>query len=139
MKLKQKVKHGFCQAYGCSRVSPGRTLCHTHRTQKRREADPIRYSYEARKHNAKRRGKPFTITLEYYREFCHAVNFIGLKRGRHGDSYTVNCIINELGYVPGNLQMLTNRDNVKKYFTYDWQSKVVYEVKRIETETDLPF
>lgn len=124
----------------CKRCKGKTPLCSTCRARKTREADPVRYSYNNRKANAKRRGKPFTITLDYYREFCVKVNLFGLKRGRHGDSYTVDCIINDLGYVEGNLQIMTNTDNVKKYFTYDWQSKVVYEVKGIETvKEDLPF
>lgn len=123
----------------CKRCKGKPPLCSTCRSRKCREADPVRYSYNNRRVNAKRLGKPFTITLDYYREFCHKVNLIGLKRGRDSDSYTVDCIINELGYVPGNLQLLTNADNVKKYFTYDWQSKTVYEVKAVESKEDLPF
>lgn len=139
--MKAKKKTGFCNTRGCTRCTTGgRKHCNTCRTRKSRAADPVKASYIARKHNAKRRGKPFTITLEYFRKWCVKVNYFGYKRGRAADSYTVDCIINELGYVPGNLQLLTNRDNVKKYITYDWQRKEVHvTTETVYKDSDLPF
>lgn len=124
----------------CKRCKNKKPLCSSCRSRKTRAADPVRASFIARRNNADRRGKPFTITLEYFREWCIKVNYFRYKRGRAADSYTVDCKINELGYVPGNLQLLTNRDNVKKYITYDYKRKQVH----IMTETfvdkkDLPF
>lgn len=135
------MKTGYCETKDCSRVTTGgRKHCGRCRTRKTRAADPVKASYVARKHNAKRRGKPFTITLEYFRQWCVKVNYIGYKRGRAADSYTVDCIINHLGYVPGNLQLLTNRDNVKKYIVYDYQRREVHIMtETIIAKKDLPF
>lgn len=105
---------------------------------KRWRADPIRTSYNNLKFNATRRKKPFTITLAYFKKFCYRTDYISGK-GRNADSYTVDRIKEELGYVPGNLQVLTKSENVKKYLNYDWQNKIAtVQVVKIETE-DLPF
>lgn len=99
-----------------------RTLCDPCRNKKRREADPVRTSYENLKFNAKRRGKVFTITLAYFRRFCYRTDYIAGK-GRTADSYTVDRIKEWLGYIPGNIQKMTNGDNVRKYLEYCWQTK----------------
>ena len=96
----------------------------------------------ALRNNAKRRNIPFTITLEQWREWCHQVQYIGLK-GRRSHSYTVDRIHDDIGYHIDNIQKITNRDNVRKrYFGYDWRSRRVYEIKEPETvekKEDLPF
>lgn len=99
-----------------------RKLCHPCRNKKHREKDPVKTSYENLKHNAKRRGKVFTITLVYFRRFCYRTDYIAGK-GRTAESYTVDRIKEWLGYIPGNLQKLKNGDNVRKYLEYSWQTK----------------
>lgn len=115
----------------------GRAECNPCRNNRRRQADPVRTAYETLKYSAKLRGKVFTITLEYFRRFCKATDYIKGK-GRSSTSYTVDRIREEIGYVPGNLQVLTNSDNVKKYFSYDWQTRTA-SVVTIETPKNLPF
>lgn len=101
--------------------------------------DPVRYSYNNLKVNATRRGKPFTITLAYFRRFCYRTDYIAGK-GRTADSYTVDRIKEHLGYIPGNLQKLKNKDNVKKYLNYDWQNKIAtIQVVNQQEYEDLPF
>jgi len=99
-----------------------RRLCHPCRNKKRRNADPVRTSYENLKFNATRRDKPFTITLAYFRKFCYRTDYMQGK-GRTADSYTVDRIKEWLGYVPGNIQKLKNGDNTRKYLEYCWQTK----------------
>jgi hypothetical protein len=87
----------------------------------------MRYAYDVLKMNAKRRKKPFTITFEYFEKFCIETNYIAGK-GRSRKSYSVDRIRNELGYVPGNLRVLTLEDNARKatrktILSYDWETK----------------
>jgi len=96
-------------------------LTSTERSRKARAADPVRYSFVSLRNNAKRRGKVFTITLEDFKQFCYATDYLKGK-GRTATSYTVDRIIEELGYIEGNLQCIQNADNVRKYLSYDWQT-----------------
>lgn len=105
---------------------------------KRWRVDPIRASYNNLKSNAKRRKKVFTITLAYFTKFCYRTDYIAGK-GRTADSYTVDRIIEELGYIPGNIQKLKNTDNVKKYLNYDWQHGVATVQTVIKETENLPF
>lgn len=66
-----------------------------------------------------------------------------LNKGRTAESYTVDRINDDLGYVPGNLQVLTNRDNVIKQrkLEYDYRTKYgrVVNVPDPLTSEDFPF
>lgn len=114
-----------------------RTQCRHCSNKQHRETDLVRTAYEGIKARAKRKGREFTITLDYFRKFCYKVDYrAGL--GRSADSYTVDRIIEEKGYVPGNLQKLTNSENVRKYLSYNWQTKTA-SVTVIKTEKDFLF
>ena len=69
--------------------------------------------YRNKKSDAKRRRKPFTITLEYFRTFAIETGY-DEKRGRKKYDLTIDCIKPKLGYVPGNLRLLTNSENASK-------------------------
>lgn len=117
--------------------APHRTQCYHCKNKRYRLADLVRTAYECIKARAKRKGREFTITLAYFRRFCYRVDYrAGL--GRSADSYTVDRIKEEKGYVPGNLQKLTNSENVKKYLNYDWQTKHA-SVVTIKEPKNLPF
>jgi hypothetical protein len=114
-----------CKTRYCSNRSHGRQFCSTCRKRKSRESDPIRTAYVNKKSDAKRRGIEFTITLEYFRKFCYKYKFIK-NMGRTAHSYSVDRINNKLGYIPGNLQVLTVAQNASKgtrVMSYDWYHK----------------
>lgn len=114
-------------------------MCGSCAAKRWRAADPVRYAYIDLKAHAKERGKPFTITLAYFRRFCVKTNYIA-GRGRTATSYHVDRIREELGYVPGNLQVLPNAENTRKYLSYDWQTGAAFVVTvRPATDKDLPF
>lgn len=100
----------------------GRTKCRQCRHKNYVAADPVRVSFQNMRARAKERGKEFTITLAYFRRFCYKYDYIQGK-GRTSDSYTVDRIREELGYVPGNIQVKPNGENVKKYLSYRWETK----------------
>lgn len=88
--------------------------CSTCRSRKSRSSNPIRYAYTTLKNNAKRRGKPFNISYEYFKNFANEVEYLS-KKGTGASSYHIDRKEEHLGYVEGNLQLLTNTANVHKY------------------------
>lgn len=94
--------------------------CGTCRCRAWRKANPEKYAYNNIKNRAKQRGKLFTISFEYFLEFCYKYKYIQ-KKGRTASSLTADRKIEELGYVEGNLQAKPLKQNIKKY--YDWQTK----------------
>ena len=121
-----------CTVTGCKKMKgKNRTVCYAHAMQRRKEKDPLRYSYYDWKANAKRRGKEFTITLEQFREFAQK-NILIKGRGITATSYHIDRIKNEHGYHIWNIQLLQNTDNInkenlrRKILKYEYQSKTAY-------------
>lgn len=116
-----KKKAGvFCCAYACNNnpVKKLGGLCYKHYWRKTRLRDPVYVRYNAFKKNALKRCKEFTITLEQFRAFCENTGYI-LKPGKRGKNATVDRIRNWEGYNINNIQLLTNRQNVGKYYNHD--------------------
>ena len=106
----------ICCAHGCkNKRATNDNLCCKHRKRRKKENDPIGYTFDTLRSNAKRRGKVFTITLEYFRQFCEDTNYIELK-GKSSHSASIDRKKAHLGYEPGNLQVLSLSDNTKKQF-----------------------
>lgn len=81
----------------------------------------MKYAYQTLKDNAKRRGKEFTISFEYFTEWAIEHDYLKGK-GKTSTSSTVDRIIEDLGYVEGNLQRLENGQNVRKSLQYRYGS-----------------
>lgn len=73
----------------------------------------MRYAYDVLKMNVKRREKVFSLSFEDFKQFAIETNYLAGK-GRNKKSYSVDRIDNKLGYVLGNMQVLTVSDNAKK-------------------------
>lgn len=121
LEFKKHIIKGRCQVKNCNTKCVGK-MCSTHRSQKTRASDPVRYAFNNLRNRAKQRGLVFTITLEQFRDWCHKVQYIGFK-GRSAESYSIDRKHNDIGYHVDNIQVLTKSENVKKYFSYDWRSK----------------
>ncbi len=109
----------------CYKEAKKGRYCSTCYVHKHRAADPVKYSYQSLKDNALRREKPFTITLEQFRLWSYKTDYY-YKKGKKKESYTVDCIENALGYVPGNIRVLPLVDNSRKgakALDYDWENK----------------
>lgn len=117
----------------------GRKNCNKCRKRKDRLNNPIRCVYDARKCRASERGIEFTITLKYFTNWCIENNYINL-RGRNAEDMTIDRIKNELGYVEGNLQMISNRANAKKRWSDAREKKWLLIVpKGVELGPEAPF
>lgn len=106
-----------CKTKNCRNVKSSGNYCHCCIKKRYKERNPERYAYSVMKNNARRRGKQFSISFEYFKQFCHKHEYIArkgiLKTGLHIDRINENS-----GYIEGNLQVLTNTENVKKYMSY---------------------
>lgn len=141
-------EQNICKSDGCNNKKiKNRTICGKCKLRRYREKSPIKSSYQNLRSNAKRRGKIFTISFEYFSKFAVETEYI-YKKGRTKLGYTIDCIKEELGYVEGNIRSIPNTDNVKKQrrkekiLKYDHQHKVAFfkEVKPFEdTDNDIPF
>lgn len=141
LKYKERPIKGICNVKFCKRKTHGRSLCSTHRSQKVRMIDPVRYAFNNIRNRARQRNILFTITLEQFRFWCHKVKVIGFGPGRSSESYSIDRIHNDLGYHADNIQVLKKKDNVKKYFSYDWRTKQAYMMSAtpISEGEEMPF
>lgn len=133
-----------CTECKCNESLKGRKICSRCKNKRYEDKYPIKVAYHRLKGHAKARGKVFTISEEYFTKFCVEVDYIA-KRGTSKTSYHIDRIIEELGYIEGNLQILQNPDNVKKYKRWkalNDQGKSEFEVvtvKPTEQDEDSPF
>lgn len=132
--IKASPKKGECFAKGCTNKCTT-TLCNTCRSRKARQSDLVKYAFTNLKNNAKRRCVLFTITLDQFRKWCSKVSYIGFS-GRSSESFTIDRKHNDIGYHIDNIQVMTKRDNIVKFFSYDYRSKtaVVGEMKSSEVK-----
>lgn len=113
-----------CATPYCRRKASHGQICSTCYSRKWRKANPIRSAWLNLRNNAKRRDVLFTITFEQFRQWCTKVKYIGFA-GRNSESYTIDRIHNDIGYHIDNIQVMKKRDNVIKYFHYDYRNKAV--------------
>lgn len=114
--IPRKKKEGKCCWVARCKNPPGKKkggYCNTHYTRKLREEDPIMVRYFQFKHNALRRGKDFSVTLEEFRRFCHRNRYL-TEKGRRGRNATIDRRCNVHGYHIWNMQILTGKQNSKK-------------------------
>jgi len=100
----------------------------------KKKSNPIRIAYTSLKYHAKERGKEFSLTIDQFKEFCVKSNYLNCK-GIEKNSYHIDRIDESKGYEIGNIQLLTNTENVRKYIKF---VEVNRQGKRIfTTETNL--
>lgn len=82
----------------------------------------MRYAYLTNKANAKRRGKGWELTFEEFEQFAYEYDYLG-KKGITRKGYGIDRIDEDGPYKIGNIQLLKNPDNIRKYKVYDWQQR----------------
>lgn len=103
--------------YCRKKAATNRTKCHSCVKKEWAERNPFKYAFNALKQNAKRRGKPFDLTLEQFREFAIRTDYMAGK-GITKDSFHIDRIDPERGYTIDNIRVLTNSENVKRHRKY---------------------
>ncbi len=125
-----------CATLSCKNKITSRKFCSKCRTLKHREKDPVLYVVNTLRQNAKRRNISFSLTMEYFTEWCKQTNYIKLK-GRGPDDYTIDRRKNHRGYEPGNIRILTKSENSEKYHQID-KVETVQHMKYLE-QSDIIF
>jgi len=107
-------KPGVCPVRGCTQAShQNRSLCARHNMQRWRAQHPDTAGFHTLRTHARARDLAFTITFEEYCEAIAAFRSTGPEL-RNGDRISVDRIDPRRGYVPGNIQAMTLRENVIK-------------------------
>ena len=94
-----------------------RNTCCSCNYKQKKQSNPVRVAYTSLKCHAKERGKVFTLTLEQFTEFCVKSNYLNCK-GIQKFSYHIDRVDETKGYEVGNLQLLTNTENIRKYIRF---------------------
>lgn len=124
----KKHRNGFCIMPYCMNVPTPRKgkrplLCSCCYKKQWAENNPVKYLYANLRGNAKRRGKVFDISFPDFLAFVTRENYLKRKRGRTATSVSIDRQNNELGYIAGNLEALTIRDNSWKRNYVDYFSR----------------
>jgi len=108
---------------GLATKSSHSNKCSKCRGRQWRKNHPAKAHYHDLRNRAKQRGHEFTISFEYY----HTVVWLGSgyaeKHGKTKESLSVDRIKNHLGYIPGNLQVMTVSENSRKRFVPYFKNK----------------
>lgn len=115
----------LCKVCGIKPAGSKKSRCRQCDYQHEKQAYPYQTALRELRNNAKRRKIICTLTLEEFTAFAYPVDLL-VGRGRTATSLHVDRIIEELGYVAGNLQVLTCSQNSikenerrRKQKTYD--------------------
>ena len=103
-----------CAKRGCRKPKTKKSaLCAKHHSRKFRELKPDKYAFANLRHHANRRGIEFTLTFEQFIEVAKPAGYIEAK-GRTARALHIDRIDNSLGYVAGNIQVITASENCSK-------------------------
>jgi hypothetical protein len=113
----------LCQHCYSRKTIPQRTVCSTCKSKIYRAKFRIKYAFDALRHNAKRRGHGFDLTLQQFTQFAIDTDYM-VRKGRTLHSYSIDRIDNNRGYNVDNIRVMTVSDNSRKF-----TKKVVYDVE----------
>lgn len=95
-------------------VGAARSLCYCCYMRQRRQRDPASDVFYRLKRRAKHIGVPFGFTREGFKKLMELYPHYLERRGSASDALNIDRIHEPLGYVPGNLRIITKRENVVK-------------------------
>lgn len=107
------VSRKCLQKYCRRDADTGRYFCVRCRQRRWREKNPIKASYNNLKANAKKRKKPFHLTLEEFTKFAVKTEYI-IKKGHTKTAYQIDRKNPYMGYFVWNIQVLTCSENISK-------------------------
>lgn len=118
----------YCKRVARTRVRPAKqkafriehsATCITCASRLYRANNPAKEAYRQIKDRAQRRGQIFNITLKEFLQVPRIDEYLA-RRGRGKDELHLDRIKIHLGYVPGNLQVLTCAENLRKQREVDY-------------------
>lgn len=134
----------MCKTEKCRKPMKAGNYCYSCVIRRFAERHPEKYCYFVLKNNARARKKEFTITFEYFLKIEIRYEYFKGK-GRSATSLHMDRKREELGYVPGNIQVMQNGDNVRKYMSWQYDEKGkpyqfrYYKKTKTNEETSYPF
>jgi hypothetical protein len=123
LQIQKHAKGLCCNAYCKHLARPKRWDCNTCHTKKNQIRNPLRYSYNTLKNNAKRRGKDFTLTFDQFAHFAKKIDYMN-KKGTKAKSMSIDRRDETRGYHFDNIQGLSLRENIYKYKMYKAAEKL---------------
>lgn len=122
-------KKGQCKVIRCQRPARVRVwsnlrvqvcaTCITCESRLYRANHPGRQAYHQIKDRAKRRGQIFKLTYEEFLEAIAGTEYLTLRGTGIGELHLDRKKVH-LGYVPGNLQVITTEENLRKQREVDY-------------------
>lgn len=113
--MKTKRCTGSPQRPRCrNQARPQRTKCNTCRCHL--YDDRIRRLYRNLKAHAKARRKPFTLTFDHFAEVATESGYADKTADIGANGLTINRKKPWLGYEDGNIEILTNAENVRQRY-----------------------
>lgn len=109
-KAPEKCKVVYCR----NDHAKGRTICNTCKSREYIKNNRPLMVWHWLKKSAKRRDINFDLPKEYFFNFLFMNKYIQ-NSGRLSEQFSIDRIKPELGYIQGNLQILTKSENTKKY------------------------
>ena len=103
---------------GTLRIGLG-IICPKCESRRWRANNPVKAVFQSIKDRARNRGQIFTITIADLEQLIEGSNYIA-KRGRTPTALHIDRKEPSLGYVAGNLQILTASANTSKRHTHDY-------------------
>lgn len=85
----------------------------TERSRQYRQNNPLNAAYLNLKHNARRRGKEFSLTLEDFEAFSRPI-ILHYGKKRNKETFSIDRKDPRKGYNLDNIQILTLEENTKK-------------------------
>ncbi len=141
--FRKSPRVGCCPVSRCRRKSrsarTGETicsdhrLCNTHKSQLWRKVNREKAAYIRLKYHAKERHKVFEITFEFFMSITRMQEYVDYK-GKRKHMLTLDRRDPLLGYVEGNIRVITNAENVAKQ--HDDRRKALSGY--VPPETDAP-
>jgi len=104
-----------CKA--CGKQSQKGHYCYACAKAIYRKNNPIKAAYQSLRSGAKRRGKAFNLTFEQFKTFVVKTEYMKNK-GTRSESYHIDRIDETKGYTIDNIQIMTNSENVRKYYKF---------------------
>ncbi len=131
-----------CAVSHCrNQARKGRSICHKCKSRKYKRENPFGYYYNSLRNNARARGIEFNLTRAEFEAFWkrHPKKWAAKKRDEVS-RWEIDRKDNRRGYEAGNLQLLTKRKNVKKYYEEDrFMMDVEWVEKTKPKNTEAPF
>lgn len=111
----QKHKKGICITLFCrKKTTHNKRICPRCNKRKQKENNPIKLQYWNKKYNAKKKGKQFNLSYEYFEKMAIESGYDKNSGSKSSNALTIDRIDNTKGYEEGNVRIITRLENTYK-------------------------